>query len=174
MLSLPPRPIIPPLPATYRVALSSLHFTAIYYILAKPLVPFGKQYLILLGMFFGVYGMSAAISTLVRKENAALLAVVVAMFAAVFCGYGPSVANASSGGYLFILQMSFNKWAAEAQYSESLIPYDQVYNIEFSRERYGYTLNSTGEDLAICFAIGAVWRVIAFVLLVITHRDKQK
>ncbi|RKO90120.1 P-loop containing nucleoside triphosphate hydrolase protein [Blyttiomyces helicus] len=159
--------------ATYRVALSALHFTAIYYVLAKPLVGFGMQYLILLGMFFGVYGMSAAISTLVLRENAALLSVVIAMFAAVFCGYGPSITDAKNGGFLFVLQMSFNKWAAEAQYSESLTPYGQVYDIEFSRERYGYAIDDVTVDLSICFAIGVVWRVIAFVLLVITHRDKQ-
>ncbi|RKO89207.1 hypothetical protein BDK51DRAFT_35163, partial [Blyttiomyces helicus] len=59
--------------------------------------------------YFGVYEVAAAISTLVRRVNAALLAVIVAMFAAFFCGHEPSVAQASNGGYLFLLQ----EWAAE-------------------------------------------------------------
>ncbi|RKO93382.1 hypothetical protein BDK51DRAFT_26400, partial [Blyttiomyces helicus] len=116
----------------YRFTLSAYHFTAIYYFLAVPRMAFAMQFAIVFLQYFGVYGMAAVISTLVRRENAALLAVVIGMFAAVFCGYGPTVAQAKSSGFFFILAVSFNMWASEAAYSESLTPYAGVYDLSFA------------------------------------------
>ena len=51
----------------------------------------------------------------VRRENGTLLAVVVSLFAAVFCGTGPSLKQASDWNVEWIWRMSFNCYAAEAQ-----------------------------------------------------------
>lgn len=42
---------------------------------------------------------------LVARRNTALLAVVVTLFMAVFCGFGPTVSDATTGGYIFVFDM---------------------------------------------------------------------
>ncbi|KAJ3033261.1 hypothetical protein HDV00_006551 [Rhizophlyctis rosea] len=158
----------------YRFTLSSLHFAAIYYFIAGPQLSFASQYAIIYLQFFGVYGLAAIVSMLVRRENANLLAVVVCMFAAVFCGYGPSLRQAQNWGIIFIWHMSFNKWAAEAQFSESVMQYKDVYDIYSTAWAYGYILNRLSMDLLIMLGIGAVHRIIAFLLLIFLNRDKQR
>ncbi|KAJ3274969.1 hypothetical protein HK104_003993 [Borealophlyctis nickersoniae] len=160
--------------SVYRLTLSSLHFAAIYYFLATPMLSFGTQFLVTFLMFFGVYGLAAIVSMLVKRENANLLAVVFGLFAAVFCGYGPTLTQASDWNIIFIWEMSFNKWGAEAMYSASLEPYRGVFDIDASAEQFGYTLGQVGKDLGIMFVIGIVQRVVAFGLLIWTNRDKQR
>ncbi|KAJ3347992.1 hypothetical protein HDU83_001647 [Entophlyctis luteolus] len=79
----------------------------------------------------------------VRRENASLLAVVISLFASIFCGYGPSLNQAQKSGYLFIFEMSFNKWAAEASYAASIEVYKNKLDIELMASIWGYTL---GQD----------------------------
>jgi len=79
----------------YRIVLASLHFSGIYYVLAIPVTSFLGYFWLFTLMYFGVYGMSTCVAMLVRRENAALLATVVALFA--------------SGKYLVISSFS-NCW----------------------------------------------------------------
>lgn len=158
----------------YRFSLTSLHFAAIFYFLARPIITFPKVFAIILINFYCVYGLASIISTLVRRENASLLAVVACLFAATFCGFGPTLTNAQEWGVAFIWEISYSKWTAEAMYSEELMAFEGVYDIEFSRETYGYKLDQFGFDLAMAAVIGTVMRIVTYVLLVTTHRDKQK
>ncbi|KAI9102428.1 hypothetical protein DFS34DRAFT_390951 [Phlyctochytrium arcticum] len=158
----------------YRFILSSLHFTAIYVFFASPTIDFGRQYLIILLQFFGVYGLAAIVSQVVKRENANLLALIIALFAAVFCGYGPSLRQAKNWHIIFIWEMSFNKWAAEALYSESVKYYEGVYDLAAAATHDGYTLNTFGRNMGMIVLIGVVQRLVAFVLMIATHRDKQR
>ncbi|TPX47429.1 hypothetical protein SeMB42_g03315 [Synchytrium endobioticum] len=162
------------LAAFYRFIVSSLHFTAFYVILALPLVPFLTQWAIALFNFFGEYGLAAIISLLVRREDGALVSVIVGLIAAVFCGYGPSVNQANSWGLGWVWDLSFNRWGAEALYSESLTWYQDVYDLEQSASQFGYVLYRTGFDLFVMLMLGLFLRCIAFVLLILLNRDKQK
>ncbi|KAJ3194623.1 hypothetical protein HDU67_004660, partial [Dinochytrium kinnereticum] len=94
--------------AIYRLSISSLHFTAIYYFLAKPATPLDLQFVLVLLNFFCVYGVAAVISMVVRREKAPLIAVIVGLFMAVFCGFGLSLTSAAKGGYLFLFNMGGN------------------------------------------------------------------
>ncbi|KND05205.1 uncharacterized protein SPPG_00865 [Spizellomyces punctatus DAOM BR117] len=158
----------------YRFTLSSLHFSAVYYFFAQPLVPFAIQYVLILLQFFGVYGVAATVSTIVKRDNAALLAVVVGLFHAVFSGFGPTLVQARDWGIDFLWAISFNKWAAEAQYSESIMPFKDVYLTEESAKVFGYVTGRTTLSVVLMLAIGCVWRIIAFVLLTFVNRDKQR
>lgn len=132
------------------------------------------QYAAILLQFFGVYGLAAIISMLVRRENTTLLAVVCCLFAAVFCGVGPTLDKAKGWGILFIWEMSFNKWAVEAQFSEYVQPYVGVYETKMSAANYGYTLNQVNKDFLMCLIIGIVQRIIAYFLMIGLNRSKQK
>jgi hypothetical protein len=78
------------LAALPRIIISSFHFTgmvlvglsrvAINVFFGVPAFPrFPIMFQIVLGMFFGIYGISAFVSTLVNRENGNLLAVIIAI-----------------------------------------------------------------------------------------------
>ncbi|KAJ3179619.1 hypothetical protein HDU87_002825 [Geranomyces variabilis] len=157
-----------------RLLLSALHFAAIFAFISTPLIDFSAVYAITLLVFWGVYGLATIVSMLVRRENASLLAVVCALFAAIFCGYGPTLANAKQWGVIFIWEMSFNKWAAEALYSRYMSTFSHVYFVQGSADLYGFTLNQEARDLWLMFLIGVIHRVIAFGCLIGLNRAKQR
>ncbi|ORY42611.1 hypothetical protein BCR33DRAFT_851653 [Rhizoclosmatium globosum] len=158
----------------YRLVLTSLHFTGLYMLLAKPVLDPYTQYTLVLFQFWGVYGISCIVSVIVRRENASLLAVVISLFAAIFCGYGPSLVQAKKSGYLFLFEMSFNKWAAEASYAASIAVYKERLDIDLMASIWGYTLTQLPLDIFMCLAIGIVMRVVGFVLMISLNRDKQR
>jgi ABC-type multidrug transport system ATPase subunit len=161
--------------ALYRIFLSSLHFTSVYIVMAAPLVPFARQWLIVALMFFGVYGLAATISMLVTlRGNAALIAVIASLFAAVFCGFGPTLNQASGWGLAALWDTSFNRWGAEALFSEALMPYRAVFQVEQVAGWYGYTLNRFWVDVHFMLLVGLVWRMLAFLLMIALNRDKQR
>ncbi|KAJ3413478.1 hypothetical protein HDV05_007923 [Chytridiales sp. JEL 0842] len=157
-----------------RIAVSAAHFTALFYILAKPQYGVGWQYALVFLNFFGVYGMAVIVSLLVRRENAPLLAVIVGLFSAVFCGYGPTLSSAKSGGYIFLFNIGVNRWAAEAQYDLTIQPYSHLFNIEFSNAFFGYESGYVTRNLLVMLALGIGYRLVGFVLMVVLNRDKQK
>ncbi|KAJ3158449.1 hypothetical protein HDU86_002918 [Geranomyces michiganensis] len=157
-----------------RLLLSALHFAAIFAFISTPLMDFSAVYAITLLIFWGVYGLATIVSMLVRRENASLLAVVCALFAAIFCGYGPTLTNAKQWGLIFIWELSFNKWAAEALYSQYMSTFSHIYDVQGSADFYGFTLNQEARDMWLMFLIGIVHRVIAFACLVGLNRAKQR
>jgi ABC-type multidrug transport system permease subunit len=73
-------------------------------------------------LFFCVYGLAAMVSMLVRRENAALLAVIVALIAACLCGYGPSLKQGKEWGVGWIQDASYARWLVEAWFeSETFV-----------------------------------------------------
>ncbi|KAJ3177496.1 hypothetical protein HDU85_005863 [Gaertneriomyces sp. JEL0708] len=158
----------------YRLTLASFHFNSIYMFFARPLVSSGNMFLIVILSFFGVYGLSAIVSMVARRENVTLLAAVTCIFAAVFCGFGPTLKDARAWGIIFIWEMSFNKWATEAMYWESVKPYIGVYDLIPPAEAWGFTLDRFGFDLGMMVVIGLMLRVVAFGLMLGLNRDKQR
>ncbi|KAI8838265.1 hypothetical protein BJ741DRAFT_601981 [Chytriomyces cf. hyalinus JEL632] len=158
----------------YRFLISSLHFAALFVFLGQPSSSFDFIYLTMLLQFWSVYGLAMVISMVVRREDSALLAVVVCLFAAVFCGYGPTIKAGRNMGIEFIYAMSYNRWATEAWFSRELSVFADVYNVTASAERYGYVLNKEEVNLGYSFVIGFVLRGAAFILMVLLNRDKQK
>jgi hypothetical protein len=125
-------------------------------------------------MFFGVYGLCAFVSMVVRRENATLLAVVIALFSAVFCGYGITIEDSKEWGLYWIWCLQFNMWGAEAYFSETLRIYEHIWDSEVANSNFGYSLNRTGFDLGMMVAVGFGWRLLAYIAMILFNRDKQK
>ncbi|KAJ3121092.1 hypothetical protein HK100_012521 [Physocladia obscura] len=158
----------------FRVVLASLHFTAFFMFFAKPDINPYLMYAIVLLQFWGVYGISTVVSLLARRENAAILAVVVSLILSVLCGYGPSLKDAAEHGYIFLNELSFNKWASEANYSAMIAVYRGKFDIDFMAAAWGYTLDRVGFDLLMCAVLGTGLRVIGLGMLIGMHQDKQR
>jgi len=79
------------LAALPRIAADGLHFCALFVVFAHPFTSFQQLYLIVSLQYLAVYGLAAMTGMVVPRENAALLAVIVAMIAGVLSGFGPTL-----------------------------------------------------------------------------------
>jgi ABC-type multidrug transport system ATPase subunit len=158
----------------YRIFLAGLHFSSVLYFLAAPVIPFWVQFTMITLLFFCVFGLASFVSMIVRRENATLLAVVISLFSAVFCGYGPTLADVRNWGLYFVWACSYNMWASQAQFSETLAVYDHVYDSELSNLAFGFSLNQTMFDFTMMIVIGFVWRLFGFVAMVGLNRNRQR
>ena len=89
------------------MGLAALHFAGVLYFFSG-VTTFAFQFGLIFLFFFGVYGVSFLVSMLVRRENATLLAVVICLFASVFCGYGLTVGDSKEWGIYFVWAAQFN------------------------------------------------------------------
>ncbi len=65
----------------YRFVIAALHFASVYVLLGRPTMLFGDFFIVCLLMYYAVYGLAAMVSMVLRRENAPLLAGVIAIFA---------------------------------------------------------------------------------------------
>lgn len=72
-----------------RLAISAMHFTTFYCVLATPWMPFWSMFLTNLLYFYCIYGLASVMSMLVRREDGPLMAMIVSLIIGVFGGYGP-------------------------------------------------------------------------------------
>jgi hypothetical protein len=96
------------------------------------------------------------------------------VFSAVFCGFGPSLADARGWGIGWLWDISYARWGAEAFYTEEVSFFQNVYDVEAAARVYGYTLNRFAMDVALMFVVGTVLRIVGFALLVSLNRQQQK
>eukprot|EP00455_Lapot_gusevi_P045018 TRINITY_DN5716_c0_g1_i14.p1 TRINITY_DN5716_c0_g1~~TRINITY_DN5716_c0_g1_i14.p1 ORF type:complete len:849 (+),score=122.53 TRINITY_DN5716_c0_g1_i14:76-2622(+) len=160
---------------TYRLASVASHYCAIFYLLASPVAEYWQVFIIILMEYFGVYGLAAVISMLVKRENAPLLAVVITLFAGAFCGYGPTLDDARKMGYDFLMEISYARWGSEAFYDLETSPFAHIFRVHtVSAPIFGYTLGRYAFDIGMMFIIGVIYRIVAYLLLVGLNRDKQR
>ncbi len=75
---------------------------------------------------------------------------------------GPNLKQANDAGVLWIFEMIYNKWGAEALVSSYLTSYSSVYDMKVTADFYGYTLGRYSTDLLYMLLVGTVTRVIGF------------
>lgn len=158
----------------YRILLASLHFASVLYFLGAIVVPFPVLFIIILGMYFGVYGLCHTVSMMIKRDSATLLALVLSLFSASFCGYGIHINDAKDWHIYPLWLVQFNMWGSEAFFSSVLSIYDHVYDSDVSNAVFGYTLNRLPTDFIMMFVIGIMWRVIAYICMISFNREKQR
>ena len=111
----------------------------------------------------------------VKRENASLLAVIVSLVVGCLCGFGPSIKQFSSWGLGFLPATSYARWGVEAWFTSETELYRSLYMVEqVSAQLFGYTLDRFAMDMGVCVAIGIAFRILAYVLLVVVDRAKQR
>ena len=70
--------------------------------------------------------------------------------------------------------ISYSSWGTEALFNTESKYYAGIFDVELSQQAFGYVLDRWNMDVLIIFAIGTVYRVVTYILMVVTHRDKQK
>ncbi|POS70339.1 hypothetical protein DHEL01_v211266 [Diaporthe helianthi] len=153
-----------------RMLVACMHFTTITLVLAKPVIPWGIAFLANLGYFWCVYGMSAIISMVAKREDAPLLATMASLILGILCGAAPTLAQASKWNMAWLWRMSPGVWLSELYFGELVRPFGYLYQTDMAVALMGYSLDSTSRNIGVLFAIGVAYRLIACVGLFLGKR----
>ncbi|KAF2172517.1 hypothetical protein M409DRAFT_17750 [Zasmidium cellare ATCC 36951] len=157
-----------------RIALSSWHFTVFLGVLATPLISFQEMYAANLMYFWCIYGLASIVSMLVKREDGPLLAVLASLIIGVLGGVAPPLAKVKSWHMEWFWRLSPGVWFTEAYFSQNVLPMKYLYITDLAAKSTGYTLGQYGMDIAMLFSIGVVYRLIAYLGLILMNRDKQR
>ena len=69
---------------------------------------------------------------------------------------------------------SFLRWAQEAFYISEVQSWGDVYDIQPGVDDLGYDLDAKVRDMVMVLAFGVLFRIIAFVIMVLKDRDKRR
>ncbi|KAI8607512.1 P-loop containing nucleoside triphosphate hydrolase protein, partial [Chytriomyces sp. MP71] len=151
------------LASIYRVILSAGHFCGIYYLLAQPPIDIGIQFAIIFLNFVGTYGVGMMVSMVVKRENAPLLGVTIALIWEVLCGFGPSITDATDGGYIFLYDIGVNRWMAETQFTLWVEAYN-IYDKTIAANVFGYQFGNTARNIGLMVVVCIGYRIITYLL----------
>lgn len=130
-----------------RIALSSLHFSIFFSVLATPLMSFMEMYAANLMYFWCIYGLASCIAMIVKRENGPLLAVLASLIIGVLSGVAPTLFKVKTWHMEWFWRLSPGVWYAEAYFSQNLLPLGYLYDIDQAARAVGYTLGQYRMDI---------------------------
>ncbi|ORY40654.1 hypothetical protein BCR33DRAFT_719203 [Rhizoclosmatium globosum] len=157
-----------------RIALTALHFSALYVYFMKPTFSITTQYLLIFMNFFCIYGVSILVSMFARRDIAPLTATLVGLVLALMNGSSPRLIDAQRINAGFLFALSPNRWMTEAQYGLTIEIYEGKYDLPLSVDLFGYELGRTERNLWYILTLGIAYRIIGFGLMVFVNRNRQR
>ncbi len=151
----------------YRIAMSSLHFVIILYVVGMPISDLSRMYAIGFSTFFAVYGIGCVCSILFDPTDAPLTSVIATLVAAVMSGF-------ISVFPLGLKAISYAFWSSEAFYAGEVEPFGNIFDLDSSSKGWEYTRDRFAVDIGVVISLGVAYRVIAFIFMVLLNRDKQR
>jgi len=152
--------------ALFRVFICALTYASIFTALASLVVEFQYLYFAAFLSYWGIYGLGACIAVVASPASASLIAATASIVFAVFNGFidFPKIMkNFTFGFYASQLLQDRHAqfvldWADDPMASDAT----------------GYELGLVGESFGVLVAMCLAIHIIAFFLMVFTHRDKQR
>ena len=91
------------------------------------------------------------------------------------CGFGPSIRQGKQYGFYFVQALSFASWSSEAFFDAETAGYKDLFMVEeISARLFGYELGRFPFDMGMAVLLAFVYRVIAYVLMLVVDRQKQR
>ncbi|KAK7178880.1 hypothetical protein DPSP01_004862 [Paraphaeosphaeria sporulosa] len=155
-----------------RLFIAALHFSVFMGILATPIMSWVDMFVANLLYFFCVYGLASCIGMVVKREDGPLLAVMASLIIGILGGVAPPLSKVKEWKIEFLWRMSPGVWFTESYFSQCLLPLDYLYMLDQAKVATGFNLGKFSLDMGVLVALGVVYRVIAFVLLVTVQRKR--
>ena len=76
--------------------------------------------------------------------------------------------------------ISYNRYALEALYVGEIVEYQDIVELQGvdlaaqTYDTFGYRLDAYSQDVAIMFAFGVVFRLLAVLVMIVKDRDKKR
>ncbi|KAK8085368.1 hypothetical protein PG997_006639 [Apiospora hydei] len=154
-----------------RMALSCLHLTTFLIVLAHPGgLSWGTAFITNLAYIWAIYGLAAVVSMVARREDAPLFATILSLVVGILSGAAPSLAQVRDWGVVGLWRASPGTWFAELYFGQMVAPFAYLYQVDLASQATGFGLNRLWLNVLVIFCIGLLYRVIAFIGLVVGHR----
>jgi len=131
---------------------------------------------IFLMFYFNAWAIGYLLSMVTSLEMTALIGVAVStVWAVVFGGVQPNISEVKRdyGAASFLWQISYARWGVEAFYITEIEAVDYM-QIQLQLKYLGFDMDNFNKCMVAMFAIGMGWRVLAFMTMKLTNRDKKK
>ncbi|KAI1812399.1 hypothetical protein GGS20DRAFT_23536 [Poronia punctata] len=145
-----------------RMVCACLHFTTLILLLATPIINWGIAFTTNLVYFYCIYGLASMVSMVVRREDAPLFATMISLIVGILCGAAPPLSSVRDWHMEWLWRASPGTWLAEVYFSQLVEPFRYLYNVDLAAAITGFNLNARWINLVILFAIGTIYRVLAF------------
>ncbi|KAF2012754.1 putative ABC transporter [Aaosphaeria arxii CBS 175.79] len=131
-----------------RLAISALHFTSFYTILATPRMTYWENFSIIVLYFYTIYGLASCCSFIVSRQDGPLMAVILCLIVSVLGGYGPSLYVVKQWHLEWLWRMFPGTWASEAYVDRTFRRSAYLYNINGAAQATGFSLGRYHLDIS--------------------------
>jgi ABC-type multidrug transport system ATPase subunit len=156
-----------------RMFLACLHFTTWLMLLAVPIIPWGIAFMANLLYFYSIYGLAACISMLVRREDAPLFATMISLIVGILSGAAPSLSQVQSWHMDWLWRASPGVWIAEVYFGQLVSPSRYLYQVDMAAQITGFHLEWLWRNMLILFGIGTLYRILAYIGLLLGKRLRR-
>jgi len=159
------------------IALQSFVFLSFFMLIATVPGGFGPWYGIIITLQFAAYGFGYFVSNVVPRDRALVIAGVVGVALSVTAGQSPTITqvNEQYGPVQIVFNSSFNRWSGEGM--AILVTSDAKnagYRVDMALENLGFNPDNLPLDYGIPVLLGFTWRILAYLALRFTDREKQR
>ncbi|PNH48022.1 hypothetical protein VD0004_g343 [Verticillium dahliae] len=153
-----------------RMILSCLHFTTLVHILSRPIISWTLAYCMNLLYFYCIYGLASVVSMVVRREDAPLISTMVSFIVGLLSGASPALSQVKTWHMEWLWRASPGTWFAEVYFGQLAGPFQYLYDIDMAAKFTGYNLGTLQVGALVLFAIGTIYRILAFGGLLVCGR----
>jgi len=152
--------------ALFRVGISSLTYSAIFTALASLVVPFEALYFTAMLSYWCNYAVGACIAVVASPSSAPLIAGTTSIVFSVFNGF--------INFPVIMKRFSFGFWASQILQEEHAKTTFEWARDPMANAETGFEKGKTAESFGILIVMAVGIHLIAYVLMVATHRSKQR
>ncbi|KAB8293844.1 hypothetical protein EYC80_009325 [Monilinia laxa] len=157
-----------------RIFLANFHFTVFFALMATPRISWADMFAANLLYFWCIYGLASCVSMVTRREDGPLIAVMSSLIVGVLNGMSPSLVKVRDWHMIWLWRATPGTWLTEGYFTQNLTPMNHLYNVESVKEVLGYHVGHFTKDMVMLFALGAAYRVVAFLGLRFMYGHKQR
>lgn len=159
------------------ILITPVVYLSLLYPLIAPRAKFISHYIATLGVQLACTGVGYCISAIFSPKNSQMASVTFALISSLVAGSSPTLCKMAQStlGPVFY-SLSYCRWYLEALFEKEAVRYPAVmeHYVHQLSTRNGYTLDNYNTCVAVLFAMGFAYRVLALLFLLFTNRGKQQ
>ncbi|KAI0509660.1 hypothetical protein F5B22DRAFT_308113 [Xylaria bambusicola] len=153
-----------------RMAFACLHFTTLILVLSVPIMPWGNAFITNFVYFYCIYGLASVMSMIVKREDAPLFATMISLVVGILSGAAPPLSKVKEWHLEWLWRASPGTWLAEVYFGQMIEPFRYLYNVDLAARIAGFRLHELWTNILVLLLIGTIYRIIAFIGLVVGVR----
>lgn len=177
-----------------RMVFACLHFSTLILVLSVPIIPWGIAFTTNLIYFYCIYGLASVMSSksnihnsiflrapdkkaltsaiivIVKREDAPLFATMISLIVGILSGAAPPLSKVKGWHLEWLWRLSPGTWLAEVYFGQMIEPLRYLYDVDLAASIAGFRLHELCANILVLFLIGSIYRLIAFIGLLVGTR----